>query len=364
LHLVFKEFYMKAGNYYGGKDFRVEDVPEPIPAFGEVLIRVTAVGICGSDLHEYRNEYPALTGKQPRIMGHELVGVVAGFGEGVGDELQPGMRIGINPLIGCGQCERCRAGMSYLCFNGKTVGIHRPGGFAEYTTAAQENCYPLPETVSDDAGAMLDVYACALHGLTRAPVKPGDRVAVIGTGAMAIAFADLSFLSGASMVIMVGRHKESVERAASLVHAIPVSSSEKKPVREVRALTNHRGADVVYECVGGTEQTLMLAMDMACQGGLIGVEGVHTRPQTINTINALLRELTITWFYSHGRRGERAEFEIVLDLIRMKKIAPERLITHHFPLYQIAQAFSVADNHAETGSIKVLIKPPSSEISN
>jgi len=348
---------MKAGNYYGGRDFRVEDIHDPVPLPGELLIRVTAAGICGSDLHEYRNEYPPMTGLSARIMGHELVGVVAGMSEGVGDGLKPGMRIGVNPLVGCGHCERCRSGMSYLCFNGKTVSIHRPGGFAELVTVAQENCYPLPETVSDDAGALLDVYACALHGLTRAPVKPGDFVVVIGTGAMAIAFAELSFLSGAGTVVIVGRRKEAVERAAGLVNAIPVSSSEQNPVRAIRALTNRRGADVVYECVGGTEQTLTSAIDMACQGGVIGVEGVHTRPQTINTINALLRELTITWFYSHGRRGERAEYEIVLDLMSRKKITPERLITHHFPLEQISEAFSVADNHAQTGSIKVIVNP-------
>ncbi len=348
---------MKAGNYYGGKDFRVEDVPDPVPAGGEVLIRVTATGICGSDLHEYRDEYPAQTGMPAKIMGHELVGVIAGLGEGVGNGLKTGARVGINPLVGCGHCERCRAGMSYLCFNAETVGIHRPGGFAGYTTVAQENCYPLPENVSDDAGALLDVYGCALHGLTRLPVKPGDRVVVIGTGAMAIAFAELSYLSGASSVAMVGRRKVAVETAADLVNAIPISSSDQDPSQAINDWTKGRGADVVYECVGGTEQTLTFAMEMACQGGLVGVEGVHTRSQSIDTINALLRELTVTWFYSHGRRGERAEYEIALDLMTQGKLKPERLITHHFPLEQIGEAFSVADNHAASGSIKVVLTP-------
>jgi len=348
---------MKAGNYYGGKDFRVEDVPDPVPTDGEVLIQVTSTGICGSDLHEYRDEYPAQTDMPPRIMGHELVGVIAGLGEGVTNGLKTGMRVGVNPLMGCGHCERCRSGMSYLCFTGETVGIHRPGGFAEYTTIGQENCYPLPENVSDDAGALLDVYSCALHGLTRLPVKPGDCVVVIGTGAMAIAFAELSLLSGAGLVTMVGRHKAAVETVAGLVNVVPVSSSDQDPVQAINDRTNGRGADVIYECVGGTEQTLALAMEMARQGGWIGVEGVHTRPQSINTINALLRELTVTWFYSHGRRGERAEYEIALDLMTKNKIKPERLITHHFPIEKISEAFSVADNHTATGSIKVVVVP-------
>ena len=348
---------MKAGNYYGGKDFRVEDVPDPVPAAGEVLIRVTATGICGSDLHEYREEYPSQTGKQGRILGHELVGVITQLGEGIEKRLTIGLRVGVNPLVGCGRCERCRSGMSYLCFNGKTIGIQRPGGFAEFTTVPQENCYPLPENVSDDAASLLDVYACALHGLTRLPVEPGDRVVVIGTGAMAISFADLSYLSGASAVALVGRQKETTENAAALAHATPVAASAQNPTRAIRAWTGKRGADIVYECAGGTEQTLALAMGMARQGGSIGVEGVHTRPQSIDPINALLRELTIMWFYSHGRRGERTEFEIGLDLMTQGKLKPEKLITHHIPLEIIGEAFSVADNHAATGSIKVVVNP-------
>lgn len=348
---------MKAGNYYGGRDFRVEDVADPLPAAGEILIRVAAAGICGSDLHEYRNEYPAQTGRPPRIMGHELAGVVAGSGAGAGDGLKIGQRVAINPLVGCGICERCRSGMSYLCSKGQTVGIHRPGGFAEYTTVIRENCYPLPDTVSDDAGATLDVYACALHGLTRLPVKPGDSVAVIGSGAMALAFAELSALSGAGSLFLIGRSKAAVERVASLVDAVPLSASDQDPVQAIRALTSGKGVDIVYECVGGTSQTLALAMDIACQGGSIGVEGVHIYPQSINTVNALLRQLTITWFYSHGRRGERMEYEIALDLISQGKIKPDRMVTHLFPLDQISPAFSAAADHAATGSIKVIVNP-------
>ena len=348
---------MKAGNYYGGKDFRVENVPDPVPAAGEVLVRVTATGICGSDLHEYRGEYGTQTGMKARIMGHELVGVIAGLGEGVGDRLKPNMRVGINPLVGCGHCYRCRSGMSYLCLTAKTIGEQRPGGFAEYTTVAEENCSPLPENVSDDAGALLDVYGCAVHGLTRLPVKPGDRVVVIGTGAMAIAFAELSYLSGASSVAMIGRRKAAVETVAGLVNAVPISSADQNVSYAVKVWSNKRGADVVYECVGGTEQTLALAMKLACQGGSVGVEGVHTRAQSIDTITALMRELTVTWFYSHGRRGERTEYEIALDLMAQGKIKPERLITHHFPLERIGEAFAVADNHLSSGSIKVVINP-------
>ena len=159
------------------------------------------------------------------------------------------------------------------------------------------------------------------------------------------------------MVAMVGRRKTAVETAAGLVNAVPISSSDQDPLQAIKDWTNGRGAEVVYECVGGTEQTLSGAMQMACQGGLVGVEGVHTRPQSIDSTSALLRELTVTWFYSHGRRGERAEYEIALELMAKGKIKPERLITHHFPLEQIREAFSVADNHAATGSIKVVINP-------
>jgi 2-desacetyl-2-hydroxyethyl bacteriochlorophyllide A dehydrogenase len=215
----------------------------------------------------------------------------------------------------------------------------------------------LPEHLPDDAAVLLDVYACALHGVNRLPIKPGDRVVVIGTGAMAIAFAELSYLTGASAVAMIGRHTSAIERAANLVQAMPVSSAECDPVQAIKDWTQGRGADIVFECAGGIEQTLETAMEMASQGGSIGVEGVHTRPQTINSVNALLRELTITWFYSHGRRGEKTEYELALDLMAKQKIKPERLITHHFPLDRIQEAFFTADDHIQTGSIKVIINP-------
>jgi threonine dehydrogenase-like Zn-dependent dehydrogenase len=349
---------LKAGVYYGGKNLRVENVPDPIPGRGDVLIAVRACGICGSDLHEYRDEYPAMTSDTGRIMGHELVGVVAGLGESCGVKgLTTHTRVGVNPLIGCGQCERCLAGMSYICSNGETVGIHRAGGFAELITVPEMNCFVLPESVSDDAGALLDVYSCALHGLNRLPVNPGDCVVVIGTGSIAAAFAELSYLCGAKTVIMVGRRREAVERSASLVNAIPISSSEQDVVESVNELSGGRGADLVYECAGGTEQTLELCLELACQGGRIGVEGVHTRTQSINSTNALLRELTLTWFYSHGRQGERTEYETVLDLMAKQRVKPEKLISHHFNLDQISEAFSVADDHASSRSIKVVIHP-------
>ncbi len=348
---------MNAGNYYGSRDLRVEQVPDPTPAAGEVLVRVTAAGICGSDLHEYRGEYSSPPGTPLRIMGHELAGVVWGLGQGAGEGLQTGTHVGINPLVGCGSCAYCRSGMIHLCDSLSTIGIHRPGGFAEFTCVPAVNCYALPGSVTDEAAALLDVYACAMHGLSRLPVKPGDSVAVIGSGAMAMAFAELSRLAGASLVFMVGRRKATIERVAGLAGAVPVAQDERNPLEAIKSLTDGRGVDIVYECVGGTGQTLAIAMQMSRKGGSLGIEGVHIQPQTINSTDALIRELCVVWFNSHGMRGTRNEFEIALSLMAEHRISPGQMITHRFTLERISEAFAAAQDHTTTGSIKVIVNP-------
>jgi 2-desacetyl-2-hydroxyethyl bacteriochlorophyllide A dehydrogenase len=347
---------MKAGRYYGGKDIRVEEVPDPKPRPGEALVQVLSAGICGSDLHSFRGEFGQPPERPVTIMGHEVVGQVVELGKDV-QRVKPGDRVGLQPLIGCGECERCRSGMSYICYQGRTIGIHCDGGFAEYISIPQENCYILSDQVSTYAATLLDVYACALHGLTRVPISPGDRVVVIGTGALGIALAQLAVLAGAGEVVIVGRNNVSVQTAARLAGVSGISSQEQDPVNAVMEWSLGRGAEIVFEAVGGKAQTLSLALKITAHGGTVGVEGVHIEPQVIETIPALLREVGIVWLYSHGRRKDRAEFEIVLELIASGKLNADPLVTHHFTLDQIAEAFATADDHTSYSSVKVVIQP-------
>ena len=350
---------MKAALFYGGKDVRVEEAPDPAPGPSEVLVRVRAAGICGSDLHGYRAGTSS-PDPSPRVRGHELAGEVVALGPDVAS-LQVGQRVSVEPLVGCGHCKYCLSGAYHLCSKLEHIGGQRSGGFAELTVAPEDKVYPLPESVSLEVGSLLDVYAVAVHALTQVPVRPGDHVAVIGTGAIGLSIAQMANLSGAEVAVL-GRRDEPLRVAAEIAGAVGINVSSEDPVQAVRAwsgdaTTAGRGADRVYEAVGGMADTLSLALQLAAPRGTVGVVGSFSLPQTLDTGAALRRELTLAWIWSYAWHEERPEFQIALDLLASGRLQAEPLITHRFPLERIREAFDVADRKAEFGSIKVLVLP-------
>jgi 2-desacetyl-2-hydroxyethyl bacteriochlorophyllide A dehydrogenase len=348
---------MKAALFYGGRDIRVVDLPEPRPGPGEVLVRVRAAGICGSDLHGYRQP-PPLVGAG-RENGHELAGEVAGLGEGV-IGLELGQRVGVEPehLIGCGACPHCARGDTHLCPSrgrrgGEALSSH---GFSEFDVCLATNVHPLPDAVSTDAAAILDCYACAVHAVHRIPVTPYATVVVVGTGAIGMNVGQVARASGAKRVIMVGTRAAplAVARAAGAAD-VGVAADAGDPVAAVLDLTAGQGADVVFETVGGMAPTLGQALAMARRGGAVGVLGMFTGPQLLDTAVAYGKELTVRWSNSYSTWNGTSEYVIALDLLAAGRVRAEPLITHHFPLQRIAEAFAAADRKRDSGAIKVLV---------
>jgi 2-desacetyl-2-hydroxyethyl bacteriochlorophyllide A dehydrogenase len=360
---------MKAALFYGGPDIRVEEIPRPEPGPGEVLVRVRAAGICGSDLHGYRRARPAPEPGQAlvgRENGHELAGTVAALGpEVVGmavSGLTVGQRVGIEPehLIGCGRCVYCRRGDEHLCptrgqRHGERQGSH---GFSEYDVCAARNVHALPESVSDEAAAILDCYACAVHAVHRAPVLPYATIAVIGTGAIGMNVGQVARASGARRVVMVGTRPEplTVAEAAGAADT-GIANSATDPVAAVLDLTGGEGADVVFETVGGNAPTLEQAVAMARRGGTVCVMGIFTTPPVLDERTAYRKELTITWSNSYSTWHGVSEYEIALEMLASGRVRAEPLITHHFPLDRIGEAFAAAADKRSSGAVKVLVHP-------
>lgn len=342
---------MLAARFYGGKDIRVEEVPDPVAGPGEVLVRVRAAGICGSDLHGYRRGVSGTSA--PRTPGHELAGEVVALGEGVAS-VAPGARVGVEPLVGCGHCAYCLAGDYHLCPGLEHIGGARPGGFAQYTVAPVDRLYPLPEHVSYDEAAILDVLAVAVHALSRVPVAPGERVAVIGSGAIGLSIAQMAAISGGAVAVL-GRREGPLRLAAETAGATGISLLGD-PVAAVREWSGGEGADVVYEAVGGTADTLDLALKLAAPHGRVGVVGSFQEPQTLDVRVPMRRELSLIWVWSYALRGSRPEFAIALDLLARGALKAAPLITHRFPLERIAEGFATADDKSGN-SIKVIINP-------
>ena len=346
---------MKAARFYGGKDIRIETLPDPVPGPGDVLVQVAATGICGSDLHGYHAENPK--SRSPRTAGHELTGQVVALGAGV-VEHKVGDHVAIEPTIPCNECPECLSGNYNICSKLVHIGgSARGGGFAEYMLAPEDNVYTLPEGVSFEAGALAEVYAVAVHALSMVPVSPGDRVAVIGSGPIGLTIAQMADLAGAESIAILGKPDGPLQIAQEMIDAIPINVDTTDPVEEVMEWSNGKGATVVFEAVGGRSNTLMQATEIAAKRGKICMVGGHVAPFTLDARYARSRELTVTWAFCYGRREGEKEFQIAVNLMGAGKLDPMPLITHRFPLDEIGEAFAVADGREAYGSVKVLVLP-------
>ncbi|MCC6625941.1 MAG: alcohol dehydrogenase catalytic domain-containing protein [Chloroflexi bacterium] len=353
---------MRTAMFYGGADIRVEEYPTPLPGPGEVLVRVGAAGICGSDLHPYRGDNPwgrAATG--PVRAGHELAGTIAALGDGVSG-LGVGQRVGVEPmhLLGCGHCRACTRGDYHLCpTRGQRDGRRiASAGFSEFDVVASRNVFPLPDQVSLEAASLLDVYACGVHALNRIPLRPFDTVVVIGTGPIGMTAGQVARAAGARQVVMVGRRDEVLAVARAVGAADATVNGARDPVGPAIAdLTDGLGAEIVIESVGGRAATMGLAADAAAPGGQIGVLGAIVGDVAVPYPIANRKELTIKLINSYATWGGVREFQIALDLIAGGRVQAERLITHRFPLDRIADGFAAADDKRASGALKVIIQP-------
>ena len=356
---------MRAARFYGGRDIRVETVPEPETMDCEVLVEVQATGICGSDLHGYHHQPEAP--RPPATGGHELTGRVAGVGKAARG-WQIGDRVAVEPTVPCNNCPECLNGNYNLCSKlihiggsrGKRLGNVFSGGFAEYMVAPEDNVYELPDRVSFEAGAMAEVYAVAVHALSMTPVHPGDCVAVIGSGPVGLALAQMAQVAGAASVAVLGKPEAPLQIAKASMGILPINVDATDAVEAVKTWTDGRGADLVFEAVGGRAQTLRQAVEIAAIRGRICMVGGHTAPLELDTRYARKRELTVTWSFCYGRRDGKREFQIAIDLMAAGKLDPVPFITHRFSLEEIQQAFAVAAGRDEYGSVKVLVLPSGS----
>ena len=341
---------MKAAQFYGGKDIRVETVPDPAPTPDQVLVKVDAAGICGSDLHGY-HRHPEKP-QSPRIGGHELAGEIIEIGKDV-TEHKAGTRVAIEPISPCNTCPECLNGYYNICAKLR----HAGGGFAEYMVASTPNAYVLPDSVSVEGGALAEVYAVAVHAVNRATVSPGDSVAIIGSGPVGLTIAQVADVAGATSIAVLGKPDAPIQIAQEVVGAVPINVDKTDAVAAIMEWSDGRGADVVFEAVGGKANTLERATEIAAKRGRVCMVGGHGAPLTFSERFARSKELTIVWSFCYGRRGGKTEFQVAIDLLAAGKLDPSPLVTHRFQLNDISDAFAVAAGRDEHGSVKVLVLP-------
>jgi L-iditol 2-dehydrogenase len=343
---------MKALCLMAPRSLEVTELPDVgEPGRGEVLVRITAVGICGSDLHYFRGEnagYDAI--ERGFVMGHECAGVVEAAGPGVA--LREGDRVALDPAISCGRCETCLDGHPHVCAEGRFVGSPGvPGALRERLVHPARLAHPLPPAVTDSAGALLEPLGVALHAIDLARVRVADTVAVLGAGPIGLLLVRLARLSGAQAVFATDRldHRLRLAKASGATETI--NASHRDPVAVVRDATDGRGVDVAFEAAGAPD-TPEQAVQMARPLGTVVVVGICAENRTAFTATASRRKgLTV----KISRRMKHV-YPRTLALVTRGMVDVESVISHRAALADAAAAFAIAADYRDEAS-KIVVAP-------
>lgn len=322
----------------------------PTPQEWHAVVRVEACGLCGTDLHIFRGQFPA---RFPLIPGHEFAGVVEDVGQGV-SSLRPGHRVVVDPNVNCGTCRPCQRGYAHLCRNLISFGVNADGGFATHCAVPARQCYKLPPEMSFLVAAMTEPVACCVHGIERAQLRPGEVVVVIGAGLIGLVMMQLALMRGAAMVIVSDHAADKRELAKSFGAALTVDPLVEDLAEVVMKATEDAGADVAIDCVGGVE-TSQQAVSLAGEAGRVLLFGVAPQDAKMSVEPYLIyaREITITGSFINPFTDGAA-----LALLAAGRIRVAEIISHRLPLDQLPQALAMLEARQAS---KIVIEPQRSQ---
>lgn len=334
------------------------------PGPGEVLLRVRASGICGSDLHSYRDESrwlaPGAGWRAGRTPGHEVAGEVAGLGDGV-TGLSEGQRVALQPRPFCGVCTECRAGKTELCqVTPGLIGEATPGGCSEYLVVPAPNLFPVAEDLDFSVAALAEPLAVAVHGyrvaaqLDASRPTYGERVAVLGAGPIGLMSVFYAAQSGAEVAVTY-RYPQQRDAAIRLgaAHTFEADGGAEDALRE---WAREHPVDLVMETVGGAAETPAVATHVVRRGGRVLLLGVPARHVTFPAQVILTKQLRLAATVFYGYIGMQHDYEITTSLLNKHRDVLDTLVTHRVPLDEVAQGYAFAADKG-SGAIKVSIQP-------
>ncbi|WP_457150959.1 zinc-dependent alcohol dehydrogenase family protein [Mesorhizobium sp. P5_C1] len=339
---------MKAVRLEAVGSIALREVDKPSIGPDELLVRVEACGVCGTDRHLFHGEFPCTP---PVTPGHEFSGIVEALGESVSG-FAVGDRVTGDPNIACGRCAHCHAGRVNLCSNLRAIGIHRDGGFAEYLALPQKQAFILPADLKPTHGAFCEPLGCCLHGVDLAEIRPGSSVAVLGGGVIGLLTVQLARLAGATTIILSTRQASRRGLAEDLGATATVDPTAADVINAVAGPTGLApgGVDVVFECAG-VRETVEQSMRLARAGGKVVIVGVT--PQGMKAefepFDLLFRELKVLGSFLNPYTHRRAA-----ELIASGAIEIDRLISRQVALEDAA---AVIANPPAPGEVKVLVVP-------
>lgn len=338
---------MKASRFLGNKTFAVTDLPTPHAGPGELVLRNQVCGVCGTDVHIYHGEPGSADVNPPVVLGHEYSGEVVEVGEGV-TGFAVGNHITVDPNIYCGHCAYCQNGKKQLCPSMEAIGVTRDGGFAQYSRIPASQAFKLEPTVPWEAAAMAEPLACCLHGIDLAGIQVGDKVCVVGGGAIGLLMVQLAKLSGASQIVL-SEPNEKRRQVGLQLGANAAIDPTRPDAQEAFAQVLDGGANVVIECVGNVP-AVKSAFQFAGKGATVLLFSVPKVDATFDLplFDVYKKELTIKGSFVNPDTHARA-----VALINSGKVDFDPIITHRFTLDQLPEAIAMQMSDA---SIKVVVE--------
>ena len=344
---------MQALVWLGPRDMAHRAEPMPKPADGEVLISVGAVGICGSELGGFLGHNSLRV--PPLIMGHESAGQVVQVTSGTfatGEAATVGARVTFNPLVVCGNCDRCASGKSNLCRRRQLVGAHRPGAFAQYVAVPARQCYPLPESLSLVAGSLAEPLACSLRAVALSGVKPEERLLILGAGPIGLCAVAVARAQGVEQIIISDVAPQRLEMARRWSASEAINAREQ----DVVAFVHERypgGVDCVIDAVGATPVRTQ-AIRAVVPGGRVVLIGLHDEESVLPANYLIRQEITVTGSFAYTED----DFAQAIDLLMRGVVQPGVDWLEERPLSEGPAAFAeLVDGKAKAAKIVLTVDP-------
>lgn len=339
---------MKAVVWTGPRVMELREVAEPAPAAGELVLRVDAVGICGSELSGFLGHNSLRV--PPLVMGHEFAGTIAAVGQGV-TGFRSGEQVIANPLISCGDCWHCRAGRANLCLRRELVGAHRPGAFAEYVAVPAACCTPTPGGLSAVAGSLAEPLACGVRAAVVGGVKKGSTVAIFGAGPIGLMCISACRRVGAEVRLAVDMHEARLTTATAWGALATCNARADDPVAAAHRATEGLGVDVAIDAVGATT-TRRAAIEAVRLGGSVVFLGLHEAESQVQANLIVRSEVVITGSFAYTP----AEFDQAVAMLAAGEVRPAADWLEERPLAACADSF-VELIDAPPAVAKIVLRP-------
>lgn len=322
------------------KPGEISIVNREIPDISEnqVLVRVKAAGICGSDVHIYHGKNAFAT--YPRVVGHEFVGEIVKLGNMV-KKFKEKDRVAVDPVVSCGMCYSCRIGRHNVCKNLKVMGVHIDGGFQEYVAVDANQLYKLPENIPWKIAATVEPFSIGAQVSHRGRLSEEDTVLICGAGPIGLIILQVAKMKGAKVAVLdivESRLKKAKELGADLI----VNGTKQNISEAIKEFTNGEGVNLIYEATGNKNILQTCIRDLPSQAGRVVVLGFTTEEFSLRQVDIMSRELEII-----GTRLNNHRFTEVIDWFHSGKVQPSEIITHTFSFEDAEKAFKLNDENPE-----------------